>query len=184
MSWVGYLARNIYENEGDNYNVQPSVNITNWQVFYTDGLANFQKIIEISGAEADNPNTNYEGIGMGMRAWNFALLTDIWGAVPYTEALAGTAESAIYSPAYDSQETVYAGIIEDLKMANEKLDPDPAAPKVNGDILFNGDIMMWKKFFNSLRFKLLNRQAAKVASSAADMQAMLDDSGYLSDDRQ
>jgi hypothetical protein len=28
MSWVGYFTRNIYENEGDNYNVQPSVTHT------------------------------------------------------------------------------------------------------------------------------------------------------------
>ncbi len=173
MSWVGYFTRNIYENEGDNYNVQPSVNITNWEVFYTDGLINYQKIIEIAGEEAEEPNANYEGIGLGMRAWSFSLLTDVWGAIPYTEAVAGTAEEPLFSPAYDTQEVVYAGIIEDLKTANAKL--DPAGPAVNGDILFGGDVMMWKKFFNSLRFKLLNRQAHKVASSSAEMQAMLDD---------
>lgn len=173
MSWAGYFTRNIYENEGDNYNVQPSVNITNWEVFYTDGLINFQKIIEIAGPEGDHPNPNFEGIGLGMRAWTFSLLTDVWGAIPYTQALSGTIEEAVYSPAYDAQETVYAGIIADLAAANVKL--DPAGPAIGGDILFGGDIMMWKKFFNSYRFKLLNRQAHKVASSAAEMQAMLAD---------
>src|SRR5688500_7300333 len=49
MSWAGYLTRNIYENEGDNYNVQPSVNIKNWEVFYAEGLINYQKIIKNSG---------------------------------------------------------------------------------------------------------------------------------------
>ncbi len=173
MSWTGYLTRNIYENEGDNYNVQPSVNIKNWEVFYTDGLINYQKIIEIAGEGAEPPNPNYEGIGLGMRAWSFSLLTDVWGAIPYTEALAGTSEEPVFSPAYDTQETVYAGMIEDLKMANQKLDPAGAA--VKGDIMFGGDTMMWKKFFNSLRFKLLNRQAHKVASSAAEMRTMLSD---------
>ena len=173
MSWVGYLTRNIYENEGDNYNVQPSVNITNWEVFYTDGLINFQKIIDLAGPESANPNVNYEGIGMGLKAWSFSLLTDIWGAIPYSQAVAGTAGEAVYSPAYDSQEAVYAGIIEDLKNANAML--NPAGPSIAGDILFGGDIMLWKKFFNSLRFKLLNRQAHKVASSAGEMKAMLAD---------
>ncbi len=173
MSWAGYLTRNIYENEGDNYNVQPSVTITGWEVFYTDGLVNFQKIIDISGEGADRPNANYEGIGMGMRAWVFSLMTDIWGAIPYSEALKGNAEEATFSPAYDTQEAIYAGMIENLKIANQKL--DPTGPAINGDILFQGDIMLWKKFFNSLRFRLLNRQAHKVASSATDMQAMLDE---------
>ena len=80
MSWVGYLTRNIYENEGDNYNVQPSVNIKNWEVFYSEGLINYQKIIDNSDAESKTPNSNYEGIGIGMRAWGFSLLTDVWGA--------------------------------------------------------------------------------------------------------
>ncbi|MDW7693474.1 SusD/RagB family nutrient-binding outer membrane lipoprotein [Flammeovirgaceae bacterium SG7u.111] len=173
MSWVGYLTRNIYESEGDNYNVQPSVNISNWEVFYTDGLINFDKVVQFSGELSDDPNSNYEGIGMGMKAWTYSIMTDVWGAIPYSQALAGTAEEAIYSPAYDSQEDVYAAIIEDLKIANSKLSVD--GPSISGDILFGGDIMMWKKFFNSTRFKLLNRQAHKVASSAAEMKAMLAD---------
>lgn len=173
MSWAGYLTRNIYENEGDNFNVQPSVNITNWEVFYTDGMINFQKIMDLSGPESANPNTNYEGIGLGLKAWGFSLLTDVWGAIPYSQAVSGTATEAVYSPAYDSQEAVYAGIIEDLKNANALLDPNGQG--IQGDILFGGDIMMWQKFFNSLRFKLLNRQAHKVASSAGEMQAMLAD---------
>jgi hypothetical protein len=173
MSWVGYLTRNIYENEGDNYNVQPSVNIKTWEVFYAEALINYQKIIENSGVDSKTPNANYEGIGLGMRAWGFSLLTDIWGAIPYLSALSGTADEAVYSPDYDSQEEVYTGIIADLKTANEKL--SSSGPAIKGDIMFNGQIILWKKFFNSLRFKLLNRQAHLVASSSAEMQVMMDD---------
>lgn len=173
MSWVGYLTRNIYENEGDNYNVQPSVNIKNWEVFYSDGLINFQKIITISAPEGSLPNPTYEAIGIGMRAWVFSLVTDVWGAIPYTEALSGTSSTAIYSPGYDTQEEIYAGLIADLKTANEKL--DPSVKSIPGDIMFKGSALFWKKFFNSLRFKLLNRQALKVPGSAAEMQAMIDD---------
>jgi hypothetical protein len=173
MSWAGYLTRNIYENEGDNYNVQPSVNIKNWEVFYAEGLINYQKIIKNSGPESKEPNANYEGIGLGMRAWSFSVVTDIWGAIPYSSALAGTSDEPVYSPSYDSQETIYAGIIEDLKIANAKL--DPSGPAIKGDIMFNGKVLLWKKFFNSLRFKLLNRQAHLISSSAGEMQAMLDD---------
>jgi hypothetical protein len=173
MSWAGYLTRNIYENEGDNYNVQPSVNIKNWEVFYAEGLINYNKIVENSGPASSAPNVNYQGIGTGMRAWSFSLLTDIWGAIPYTDALSGTADEPVFSPGYDSQEAVYAGIIEELKLANLML--DPSGPQVKGDIMFSGKILLWKKFFNSLRFKLLNRQANLVSSSSAEMQAMLDD---------
>jgi len=173
MSWIGYLTRNIYENEGDNYNVQPSVNITNWEVFYTDALINFHKVQTLAAPETEYANPNFEAIGLGMKAWGFSLLTDVWGAIPYSQAVGGTAEEPVYSPAYDSQEAVYAGIIADLDQANALLNPD--GPRIQGDIMFGGDIMMWKKFFNSLRFKLLNRQAHIVGSSAAEMQAMIAD---------
>lgn len=173
MSWVGYFTRNIYENEGDNYNVQPSVNIKNWEVFYTDALVNFHRIVTISAPDGKSPNATYEGIGIGMRAWVFSMLTDVWGAIPYSEALSGTAETPIYSPGYDSQEKVYAGLIEELGIANEKL--DESITTVAGDIMFNGNVMKWKKFFNSLRFKLLNRQAHKVPGSSAIMQEMMND---------
>jgi len=173
MSWVGYLTRNIYENEGDNYNVQPSVNIKNWEVFYTDALVNFHRIATLSAPDGELPNATYEAIGIGMRSWVFSMLTDVWGAIPYSEALAGTSESPIYSPGYDTQEEVYAGLIAELATANEKL--DGTVKSIPGDIMFGGSALKYKKFFNSLRFKLLNRQAHKVPGSAAIMQAMIDD---------
>lgn len=173
MSWVGYFTRNIYENEGDNYNVQPSVNINNWQGFYVDAANNFQQVIKLSAPGGARTNTNYEGIGLTMRTFIFSLMTDIWGAIPYSEALKGASAEPIFSPGYDSQQEVYAALIEDLKVANSKL--VVGGPTVRGDIMFNGNIMMWKRFANSLRFKLLNRQAHKVAGSAAEMRAMLAD---------
>src|SRR3989337_2014017 len=67
----------------------------------------------------------------------------------------------------------YAGLIADLKIANEKI--DGSVTSIPGDIMFKGSALLWKKFFNSLRFKLLNRQVHKVPGSAAVMQAMIDD---------
>ncbi|MHA6247521.1 SusD/RagB family nutrient-binding outer membrane lipoprotein [Pontibacter sp. CAU 1760] len=174
MLWVQYLARNIYSDEGDNYNMSPAYYVNNWKGFYNDALLNFQRIIIQSAPEGARPNTNYEGVGLVMRSWVFSLLTDMYGPIPYSEALKGTAAAPIYTPRYDSQEAVYAGLLADLKLANEKL--VVGGPKVSGDILFGGDILRWKKFANSLRLKLANRQAArKPGESRAIMQEILSD---------
>jgi hypothetical protein len=174
MLWVQYLARNIYSDEGDNYNMSPTYYTNNWKGFYNDALQNFQRIIVQSGPEGAAPNANYEGAALVMRSWVFSLLTDIYGAIPYTEALQGTAETPIYTPKYDSQEAVYADLLEDLKIANEKLTVGGAA--ISGDIMFGGKIELWKKFANSLRLKLANRQAAKKpAESRAIMGEILAD---------
>ncbi len=172
MLWMQYLSRNIYSNEGDNYGISPAFYNNTWKGFFNDGLVNFQRIVVQAGEGSKSPNPNYEGVALVMRSWVFSLMTDCYGAIPYSEALKGTAEKPIYAPTYDSQETVYAGILEDLKVANEKL--TVGGPAVNGDILYSGDILKWKKLANSLRIRLANRQAAKKpAESRAILQEIL-----------
>jgi hypothetical protein len=174
MLWMQYLARNIYSNEGDNYSISPALHANNWKGFYNDGLVNFQRIVTLSGEGGRMPNTNYEGVALVMRSWVFSILTDSYGSIPYTEALKGTAKESIASPVYDSQEMVYEGLLDDLKMANEKL--VVGGPAIAGDILYSGDILKWKKFANSLRLRLANRQAAKKpAQSRAIMAEILSD---------
>jgi Starch-binding associating with outer membrane len=174
MLWIQYLARNIYSNEGDNYGITPTFYNNTWKSLYNDGLLNFQRVVTESGVDGKSPNANYEGVAMVMRSWTFSLLTDLYGAIPYSEALKGTAESPIYTPAYDSMDKVYAGILADLKLANEKL--SVTGPAISGDIIYNGNILKWKKFANSLRLRLANRQAAKKsAESRAIMKEILAD---------
>lgn len=174
MLWIQYLARNIYSNEGDNYGITPTFYNNTWKSFYNDGLVNFQRIISLSGEKGKNPNKNYEGAALVMRSWTFSLLTDLYGAIPYTDALKGSETEPIYTPTYDSMDKVYAGILNDLKLANEKL--TVGGPAISGDIIYNGDVLKWKKFANSLRLRLANRQAAKKpAESRAIMKEILSD---------
>ena len=174
MLWMQYLTRNIYSDEGDNYTVGPAYSNSNWKGFFNDASVNFQRIIVQSGPEGRAPNTNFEGVALVMRSWTLSLLTDIYGAIPYSQALKGAADEPNYTPEYNSMEEVYAGLIEDLRVANDKLVVD--GPAISGDILFNGNILRWKKFANSLRLKLANRQAAKKsAESRAVMAEILGD---------
>lgn len=169
MLWMQYFTRNIYSNEGDNYSVGPEFHANNWKGLFNDAAVNFQRIVVQSGPEGKSPNPNYEGIALVMRSWVFSLLTDLYGPIPYSEALKGTSAQPIYTPKYDSQEQVYAGLLNDLKLANEKL--VVGGPSVSGDIMFNGNILRWKKMANSLRLKLANRQAAKKPNESRAIMA-------------
>ncbi len=164
MLWTQYFARNIYSNEGDSYGITPAFYTNNWTILYNNSLVNLERVISQSKAGGTMVNTNYEGIALVMRSWVFSLLTDLYGPIPYKEALKGTSAEPVYTPGYDSQEVVYAGLLADLKSANEKL--TVGGPTVSGDILFNGDILKWKKFANSLRLRLANRQAAKKSAES------------------
>ncbi|WP_077920674.1 SusD/RagB family nutrient-binding outer membrane lipoprotein [Spirosoma sp. 209] len=174
MLWMQYLSRNIYSNEGDNYGLNPAFYNNNWKALFNDGLVNYQRIIALSQPGAAYQNTNFEGIALVMRSWTFSLLADLYGPIPYTEALKGTTDTPVYSPSYDSMDKIYAGLLADLKTANDKL--TVGGPAVSGDILYNGDITKWKKFANSLRLRLANRQAVKKpAESKAIMAEILGD---------
>lgn len=172
--YVQHLTRNIYSNEGDDYTVSPALLTNNWKGFYNDSQLNFQRIILQTGEGSATPNPNYEGVALVMRTWVFSLLTDMYGAIPYSDAIKGTATEAMYTPKYDSMEEIYAGMLNDLKTANAKL--TVGGPAIAGDILYSGNILKWKKFANSLRLRLANRQAAKKPTeSRAIMTEILGD---------
>ena len=136
-----------------------------WNNMY-DNLRNVQLLIELSD---QNNSKNYKGIALIMKAWMYSLLTDAYGDIPYTEATKGV--TGIFQPKYETQEVIYAGILSDLKIANDILGPGEG---VVGDLIYNGDVEKWKKLANSLRLRYLLR-ISNVKDVKAEMQAILAD---------
>lgn len=97
---------------------------------------------------------------MIMRSWVYSLLTDIYGDIPYTQSLQGL--EGVLQPKYDTQKEVYAGIIKELKVANDMIDAVDRSKAIAGDILFANNLTRWKKFANSLSLRLLNRMLSKT----------------------
>jgi hypothetical protein len=127
---------------------------------------NYDQIKELDKlilAAENKDYNNYKGIALVLRAWIFQGITDNFGPIPYSEA--GKAAIDINFPKYDSQESVYKGILEELSLANELLGTTDEL--INGDILYNGDVMGWKKFANSLSLRILMRQSDRVDPSAS-----------------
>jgi len=141
-----------------------------WNSVYGNNR-NLQNIFVAVQNDSKSP---YLGVGLILKSWMFSLATDAYGDVPYSEA--GKAKTdGLYTPAYDSQEAIYTGILADLKKANEQL--ATANTNLSGDILFGGGaagILKWRRLANSLRLRLLMRISAKKNVSA-DMQAILSD---------
>ncbi len=110
----------------------------------------------INAAEAAG-QSNYVGIGLIMRSYIFSQLTDLYGDIPYTQAI--KASEGIVLPSYDTQESIYTAMLADLKKANTLL--GSTNETIDGDILYSGNITKWKKFANSLSLRLLMRISAK-----------------------
>lgn len=109
---------------------------------------------------------NYEAIAKIMKVYTFQELVDLWGDVPYHDALKG---SENLQPQYDDDEEVYDLLLEDINQAISLIDDTPGVVKPsNDDIVFGGNMVLWKKFANSLKLRLLIRQ-----SELPDKQAMI-----------
>ena len=121
-----------------------------WNMMYRNlrDAQNLQQIGEQRG------NENLQAAALVLKSWMFSILTEMYGNIPYTQALDGKAESAVFKPVYDDQATIYRGILADyetaLSLFNENDD-------IEGDIMYGGDPVQWEKLANSLRFRTIMR---------------------------
>lgn len=140
-----------------------------WNTMYGN-LRDVQNIITAS-EDAIPVQNNYLAIALIMKSWIHSVISDTYGDAPYTEASKGKT-NAEYTPKYDSQESVYDGILADLKKANEII--GTSNESVSGDLIYSGNFTKWKKLANSLRLRYLMRISNK-RNVSTDMQSILND---------
>lgn len=128
--------------------------------YYTGPLMDLQTIIDLNTNEntrddvlTGGSNANQIAVARIMKAYFYHIMTDRWGALPYSEALQG---SDNFSPAYDLQQDIYADLIAELKAAVAQMDNGAG---VVGDILFDGDMAKWEQFANTLRMRIALRMS-------------------------
>lgn len=117
----------------------------------------------IAFAEENGLNA-YIGAAKTINAFYLASLTELWIDVPYAQGSAGL---DFVQPAYDKQEEIYPQILLLLEEANTVFANDSQGFILGGDILFNGDVMKWRKMANSLRLRYLLRLSNKGSVNAA-----------------
>jgi len=130
------------------YEILPNTGL--WSTYYGI-LTNIEDIYSI--ADKSNEN-NYKAIALVYKCWIYAQLTDLYGSIPYSEAM--KAREGNFKPSFDDQKNIYEGIFSDLERANELFEVTKGLTS-GGDIVYNADIMKWKKFCNSLKLRLLLR---------------------------
>jgi len=153
MNWTMFMASRGGLEPGKEY-VIPSGKDDFWREQYSSALSNSQMIIDMA---ADDPEmTNMKAAAI---IWKINLsykLTDLWGDIPYSDALNGISELN-YAPVYDSQEAIYHSMLDDLKLAVESFDNGKMFFENDADLIYKGNMGDWIAFGNSLRLKLATR---------------------------
>ena len=153
--WSGlWTQSNSYILSPTTFNYQ----FTNGDFNFWDGIYNnLQDYQYVINNAVSNDQKYLSGPSKIMKAYLFHQLVDMYGDVPYTDALKGVENLA---PKLDNQKTVYETLITllDEAIAETKANPFSSA-FTSSDIVFKGSNSKWVKFANSLKLRILVHQS-------------------------
>lgn len=130
-----------------------------WEDYYL-ALNDLQEIINISREDPERASAfgdpgNQIAMARILQVWTHQVMTDIWGPIPFEEALGGVENP---SPAYTAQSEIYPAMLDSLDAAIALIDPSGTAI-ASGDIIYGGDMSRWLRFGNALRMRVAIRMA-------------------------
>jgi hypothetical protein len=132
---------------GANFN-QDSRDVTNPALFtvYYQNVIKYTR--DVIAKTKDLPaRSNLYNMARIWQAYTFMILTDEYGAIPYTEGGVGQTD-AVFFPKYDQQQDIYPKLIQEFTEASAALNASGTIE--TSDILYAGNIGQWKKFGYSL----------------------------------
>ncbi|GAB3724736.1 SusD/RagB family nutrient-binding outer membrane lipoprotein [Spirosoma lituiforme] len=138
---------------------------------YNGPLINYQKLIELG--DATNSKA-YSGIAKIMKAYTFSIATDVWGNVPYSQALQGETNT---TPRLDNQEDIYKGnsalgiqsLFDLVREGIKDLDATSTLKPAGDDIIYGGNLTKWKQAGNTLLLKFASTISRKEPALAASV---------------
>ncbi|MBE7177990.1 MAG: SusD/RagB family nutrient-binding outer membrane lipoprotein [Mucilaginibacter polytrichastri] len=142
-----------YYGNGDKY--FRTLNTTDYiNNLWNDQYLNASRAYEMMNLTQDRPElSNTYNIGVIMKVLMLNQLTDVYGDIPYSQAL--QAKAGITQPAYDTQQSIYTSMLNELETATTALDASKAGP--SSDLFYKGNIAQWKRFGYSLMLRVAMR---------------------------
>src|ERR1700712_1483649 len=152
--WMGIWARTTsYSASGTQYQLE-TFNLNNaygdnfWGPIYHN-IYDYNFVISKSAASSILP-----GASIVMKAYLFQDLVDIFGNVPYSQALSTTN----VTPAYDDAAFIYSSLISQLDSAMTIIKASTTTADDVADVMFKGSKTSWLQFANTVKLRLLIRQ--------------------------
>lgn len=150
-------------------------------IFTPGVLNNLEQIIKDASASG---NPRYAGIAKILKAYTYSQLVDVFGDVPFSEAIK-LIEGSRY-PKFDDDAEIYPQLFTllDEGIADVDKDENTTLPG-DDDIIYHGDKTLWIKAANTIKLKLYT-QMRKIQDVSAQVTALLNgplisatDEGFL-----
>ena len=147
--WAQHWSKVQYNDEA-RYVPRRGVIDAVWDEIYTRTISESKRMYDFAGEEG---NTNLQGVALVMQAVGFQTLVELFGPIPFKEAVT----NGIVQPAYDDDVAVFNSVIEMLTQADSVLASGKGTVTATSDLFYGGDISKWRKLANSLKFRALMR---------------------------
>lgn len=137
--WMQNVAQNQAIPNFDTYQITTNNFSGYWTDFYVTTLNNLYLLDQEAVTDG---NSTYSGIAKVLFAFTLQNATDLWGDVPDSKAFQG---SAVLTPPYDSQDTVYMHLQTLLDSAIAELARAGGKQPGGDDYFYGGDAGEWTK---------------------------------------
>ena len=139
------------------WNFANATSTTTYQTFFVECASNLNDLYD--KAKAENAY-HYMAVADVFHALGFMQMLDLYGEIPYTEALGNSPV-----PAYDDGKTIFNGCVAKLDEAIKLLSeaqPATATPLSKGDLMNGGDAQKWLKMAYGLKARFLLKLSKKA----------------------
>lgn len=141
-----------------------------WGNIYTT-LKNAKIVIEKCSAGGSQEGNNItKGMAEVMAAYNLAILTDMFGDAPWTEACD---INTSMTPKMDKQQAIYQQIFTYLDNAIVDLKGSDIQAMGTFDLLYGGNAQNWLKLAHGLKARYTMRLLHRSSNATADLQSVI-----------
>jgi len=160
MGYWGWPGDYSIDQEETSYNINFSTSDQIWTRYYNTLFD--LRLVETKAIA--NGDSVLAGASLILSAKLWQELVDAFGNIPYSQAF----QAELYqNPTYDKGTDVYAALQTNLDKAIVLVDKTAKKTFPVTDIVFAGDVQKWKRFANTLKLRLLLRQAETTYKTAA-----------------
>ncbi|REA63815.1 SusD/RagB family nutrient-binding outer membrane lipoprotein [Dyadobacter luteus] len=136
-----------------------------WSGFYTGTIPDLETIIRVGTAQEQ---WGYVAIAKLQKAYLYSIMVDLWGDVPYSEAVGDFA-----NPKLDKGEDIYNSLFALIDEALADMDKSFTVVAAS-DVFYQGSKANWQRMGNSLKLKMFNQiRVSDPARAAAGIKALL-----------
>lgn len=160
----------------DQYNIDTDFGNDIWEELYSGALNDLVFVQDLTTEDGD---TGTYFIATVLKAYTFQYLVDIFGDVPYTEALQGNDN---ISPAPTKGEEIYLDLIASIDEAMEAYQANPVESEVGRqDLIYNADMERWIEFANTLKLRLYLRMSHTSQASSSAVMELINENNFLTE---